>query len=287
MVLRVGAFKRIYDPSVGEPQPWYINDHCFVRGADGTWHMYGITHTEPAQPLAETCLAHATAHSLTQSPWVKQPFALQADSAWHETHLWAPHVIHHAGLYWMYYCAGGRQHERYRIHLATSPDLWRWTRHTANPMVVDGFDARDPMVLRLAEQWVMYYTATVQPNGGHHVVACVTSDDLVHWGNTRHVFIDDTAGREGGPCESPFVVHRAPWFYLCIGPRGGYNRTVVYRSSDPFYWAPAHQVAEFPAHAAEIIIDADEQYYVSHCGWGQGGLYLAPLDWHDNETSMA
>ena len=26
-----GDFKRIYDPSVGEAGPWYINDHTIVR----------------------------------------------------------------------------------------------------------------------------------------------------------------------------------------------------------------------------------------------------------------
>ena len=24
-------------------------------------------------------------------------------------------------------------------------------------------------------------------------------------------------------------------------------------------------------------------WYVSHCGWYQGGVYLAPLTWHDGE----
>jgi sucrose-6-phosphate hydrolase SacC (GH32 family) len=283
MALRIGALQRIYDPSVGEHQPWYINDHCFIHGEDGVWHMYGITHAEPACPLDETCLAHATTPSLTRAPWVKQPFALQADRTWHETHLWAPHVIHHAGLYWMYYCAGGVEHARYRIHVATSTDLWHWTRHAANPMVVDGFDARDPMVLQLEDQWLMYYTATSQPAGGKHVVACVTSRDLVHWGNKRHVFVDATTGTAGGPCESPFVVRRGVWFYLFIGPREAYSHTVVYRSADPFHWTIAHQVAEIPAHAVEVVIDRTGQEYVSHCGWGQGGLYLAPLHWHTQE----
>ena len=38
-----GEFKKIYDPSVNEKEPWYINDHCFIRGRDGIWHMFGIT----------------------------------------------------------------------------------------------------------------------------------------------------------------------------------------------------------------------------------------------------
>jgi beta-fructofuranosidase len=32
------------------------------------------------------------------------------------------------------------------------------------------------MVKRVGEQWVMYYTATDDPAGGHHVVAYRTSE---------------------------------------------------------------------------------------------------------------
>ena len=47
-LVRAGDFTPIYDPSVGEDGPWYINDHTIVQGPDGTWHMFGITHAEPA-----------------------------------------------------------------------------------------------------------------------------------------------------------------------------------------------------------------------------------------------
>ncbi len=59
-------FVRIFDQSVGESQQWYINDHCFIQAADGTWHLFGITHEEPANPIDEDNFAHATADSLLQ-----------------------------------------------------------------------------------------------------------------------------------------------------------------------------------------------------------------------------
>ena len=105
-MVTVGDFELIYDPSVGEAEPWYINDHTIFRDHTGTWHLIGITHAEPMAPFDEVHLAHATAPEL-HGPWTKQPFALSADAAWGETHLWAPHVVHHDGTYWMYYCAGG------------------------------------------------------------------------------------------------------------------------------------------------------------------------------------
>ncbi len=276
-----GDYCRIYDPSAGESQPWYVNDHCFVRDRDGLWHLFGITHAEPMNPLDEDHLAHATADSLARNQWEKQPFALSVDPNCGEEHLWAPHVILHGDTYYMYYCAGDKDHTRYKIHLATSKDLRTWNRHAANPVVVDGYDARDPFILRLADRWVMYYTATDDPSGGHHVVAARTSQDLIHWSGRTVIFLDDSRGTYGGPTESPFVVRRGPWYYLFIGPRGGYVGTDIFRSRDPLAFAPQDRVGHVNSHAAEVVRDVDGRWFVSHCGWGQGGVYLAPLSFDD------
>jgi beta-fructofuranosidase len=286
-LVECGTFVKIYDPGVGEDKPWYINDHCFIQGPDQKWHLLGITREEPASPMDEDNLAHATAKSLLQQPWDKQPFALSvaSEEPWREEHLWAPHVIEHDGLFYMYYCAGDRDHTRYKIHLATSPDLETWTRHPDNPMVVDGFDARDPFVLRVDDQWVMYYTATSSPEGGRHIVAYVTSDDLVTWGDRKVAFTDPAEGTYGGPTESPFVVPRGDRFFLFIGPRGGYDGTDVFVSDNPYHWDLADKVGHFPAHAAEIIKDNDGKWYISRCGWGRGGVYLAPLTWKTDMES--
>jgi beta-fructofuranosidase len=291
MGVEAGEFTRIYDPS-DDDERWYINDHTIVRDADGTWHLIGITHREPADPHDETDLAHATAPEL-HGPWTKRPVALSADAAWGETLLWAPHVIAHDGRYWMFVCAGGASMTGYRIHLATSDDLVTWRRHPDNPLVVDGFEARDPMVLRVDGRWVLYYTATTRPDGGHHVVAAVESDDLVHWSGRRVVYEDEAEGTFGGPTESPFVVPRDGWYHLFIGPDwagllsskeetgrydpAAYRRTRVLRSADPLHFGAADVVATIDAHAAEVVVDESGQTWISHCGWGQGGVYLAPL----------
>jgi hypothetical protein len=41
----------------------------------------------------------------------------------------------------------------------------------------------------------------------------------------------------------------------------------------------ADEVGMLRAHAAEVIVDERGETWVSHCGWGQGGVYLAPLRW--------
>jgi hypothetical protein len=274
--LRVG-FERILDPTVGEKEPWYVNDHCFIRAADGTWHVFGITASEPAKPYEEKFFLHATAPA-PRGPWTKQAPVMHFDPKIGETVVWAPYVLAHDGRYWMYYCGGGNDHARYRIHLATSRDLNVWERHPANPMVVDGFDARDPMVLRVGDEWVMYYTANETPAGGQHVVAAVTSNDLVRWSNKKVVFRSLHAGTSGGPTESPFVVERGGKFYLFVCTNTPYNDTAVYESTSPFEWSPEDIVATFPAHAAEVI-RSDGRWFVSAAGWGQGGIYLAELHW--------
>lgn len=292
MGVHAGVFELVYDPSVGESERWYINDHTIFRDRDGTWHLIGITHAEPFFPKDEKHLAHATAPSL-HGPWTKQPYALSTEPDSGESHLWAPHVIEHDDRYWMFVCAGGPSETEYRIHLATSEDAASWTRHPDNPLVVDGYEARDPMILRVEDRWVMYYTATSAPNGGDHIVAATFSDDLVHWEGRTTVYTDAMSGTMAGPTESPFVVERGGRYHLFIGPdwhglvdsyeQTGrydmrcYRRTRVLASDDPLHFDIDDQVGTIDAHAAEVIVDEDGNDWVSHCGWGQGGVFLAPL----------
>ncbi|TDP91108.1 family 43 glycosylhydrolase [Labedaea rhizosphaerae] len=272
-----GEFVRIYDPSVGEAEAWYLNDHTFVQGPHGTWHMFGITHAEPADPVNEVVFAHATAPSL-HGPWTKQPFALTVDPAYGETHLWAPHVVEQDGVYYMFYCGGALDLTQYEINVATSTDLFHWTRSPHGPLFRDGYEARDPYVTRIDDQWVMYYTATSTPAGGNHTIMYRTSQDLLHWSERRTVFTDPEVGTGGGGTESPFVVRHNGFWYLFTGPRGGYVGTDVFRSDNPYNFDNKVLVGHIASHAAEVIDDGGE-WWVSHAGWGQGGLYLAPLTW--------
>jgi hypothetical protein len=283
-VVGAGAFTKIYDPSVGESSPWYINDHTIIQGPDGTWHLYGITHPEPANPGDEVNFAHATAPSL-HGPWTKQPFALAVDPTRGENHLWAPYVMKSGSLYYMYYAGGGPDSSQAEISLATSPDLWHWTRYNGDPLFRDGFDARDPFITKIGKQWVMYYDATSEPTGGNHVVAYRTSTDLLHWGASKFAFTDPAIGTSGGGTESPFVVHYQNYYYLFIGPRGGYVGTDVFRSKDPLHFDLTQQVGHIASHALEVVQDTDGSWWVSAAGWEQGGVYLAPLDWSQAVTT--
>jgi len=276
MRVHAGKFEHIYDPSIGEKEAWYINDHCMIHDGD-KWHMFGITHEEPANPLEEKVFAHAISTDLTGKMWEKQAHVLPYSPNDGESHVWAPHVIKHEDLYYMYYCAGGADNAHYRIHLATSKDLYNWERSDANPLLVDGFDARDPMVLRVDDEWVMYYTANSTPMGGNHLVACVTSKDLLRWSDKRIVFTHTLSGTFGGPCESPFVIYEHGKYFLFIGSLDTYSDTRVYVSDDPFSFKIEDEVGAIASHALEVVVGLDGKYHVTRAGWGEGGLYIAPL----------
>ena len=38
-----------------------------------------------------------------------------------------------------------------------------------------------------------------------------------------------------------------------------------------------------PRRTLLTLLGVDGRWYVSHCGWGRGGVYLAPLWWEDGE----
>ncbi|MFE1409243.1 family 43 glycosylhydrolase [Streptomyces sp. NPDC058746] len=274
-----GPFSYVYDPSTFDG-PRYLNDHTLIE-ALGRWHLFSIVgrsapRGESPDSTRETSFAHASAPS-PHGPWTTHADALTVAPAYFgEEHLWAPHVVEAGGRFWMFYAAGGASGAA--INLATSSDLFTWTREPSGPLF-RGLAARDPMVLRVGGEWVMYYTELSGP-GGRHVVACRRSADLVHWSEPDTVFTDATTDTTVSVTESPYVVERDGWYYLFIGPRGGYEGTDVLASRDPFHFGLSGYAGHVPGHAVEVFADGDT-WYASAAGWFRGGLHVAPLQWRD------
>ena len=68
----------------------------------------------------------------------------------------------------------------------------------------------------------------------------------------------------------------AAHIFVCTNRR--YIETAVYDSGDPFAWTEEQRIATIPAHAAEVIETLDGELFISSCGWGMGGVYLASLE---------
>ncbi len=286
--IQLGEMSRIFQPKTGKLGQKYINDHCFIRDTQGVWHMFGITGTVPPDSFSETSFVHARAPHLVKGPWKEepQPFKVERETG-RETILWAPHIVYNEkdNLYYMFYSAGGHDATRYEIHLRTSCDLMEWTYHEGNPVIIDGYFARDPFVMRFGDAWIMYYTATSDPRGGNFIVAYQTSDDLIHWNHRGIAFKDPMSGTYASDTESPFVIKRSNKYFLIISVRGAYVASDVFCSDTPFEWHLTDWIATIPTHASEIITDWDGSEYISHCGWNQNGLYLASLSIDTNGTT--
>ncbi|MER5637920.1 family 43 glycosylhydrolase [Kitasatospora sp. NPDC002227] len=272
-----GPFTRVYDPSTTRPR--YLNDHSLIR-VGGGWHLFSIVgdSAPPGQApdsSAEVSLAHASAPALT-GPWTTHPDALTVDPSYFgEEHLWAPHVVEADGRYWMFYAAGGRGGAA--INAATSTDLFNWTRLPSGPLF-RGNAARDPMVLRIGTEWVMYYTE-LSAADGHHQVCYRRSADLLNWSAPGTAFTDPSTAADGvSVTESPFVVAQGGCYYLFLGPRGGYEGTDVLASPDPFRFTLDGWSGHLPGHAVEVVTDG-QQWWASAAGWFRHGLSLAPLTW--------
>eukprot|EP01084_Bolivina_argentea_P256441 431762_1 len=306
---------KIYDPDVNSL--FYINDHTFILGTK--WHIIGITHTNPAEPAYEVNLGHAesTLTTLKNSTqyFQHQPFVLGAKNP--ETHLWAPHIMdvtdygytcynqtntmQHKRCYIMVYCAGPSGNNS-QIRAAYSTDLYEWTR--MGTLFIDGVNSRDPMLFydEQTKLWHLYYVATrpndPKSNTVNHVNMMRQSNnlfDINSWSTTPYlVFTQGASGSPGGgSTESPFVIRRGINYYLCNGPWYNYTTTRCWYSNNSLNFGSLLDKTSIEAgsfgnlHAAEIVRDSDGIWYISGCGWNQGGVYLSELFFNDNQDNAS
>lgn len=266
-----GAFGHVYRPMGTR----YLNDHSVVRAPDGRWHVFGITHTSLGVPFAERSLLHAVAPSL-DGPWSELPDALM--TAGDERALWAPFVFEASPGRWVMYFWGATPDQR--VQRADSEDLSHWIRV---PRSAPG--GRDPFVLRVGSEWLMFSVGVSAAYRGQILVA--SSADLETWSGVSVALEDPVPCFAWGNLESPTVVERSGVYYLFVTRTSGssvdYARTVVVASRDPrrFAWAP---VTEMLSHAAEVVFDGSQAFitsagWTSHVGERWRGLMIARLGW--------
>jgi beta-fructofuranosidase len=271
-----GAFGRVFRPDGTR----YVNDHTLLRDGAGRWHLFGITDDSQGDPGGEESFLHATASELG-GPWVERGDVLDLPRGSTKVR-WAPHVIEPEPMHWVMYFWGGTPDDR--VQRADSTDLFTWT---LDPRSAPG--GRDPFVLRVGQEWLLYSVGVSElvGEGGFGQIVVSRSTDLERWSEPTVALQDPALSFGWGSLESPTVVARDDGYYLFVTRTSDspidYGRTMVFHSTDPtrFAWDP---VTEMLAHAAEVI-EVDGQSYITAAGWtatlGERwrGLSIARLGW--------
>lgn len=286
-----GEWQHIFNPNDTRSDidtTWYTNDHCFVKGADGKWHGYGIIGHKPINPwTGETRFFHISAKTFNQAKWEDHDYALETKPG-AERVLWAPHVFHEAesDTWHMFYNIGNMQENAPyyaswgQLCRADSKDMFNWERHPLNPLFSDPGHARDSYILKDENIYYYYYTRTFDEVDLRSCVAVRTSPDLKHWSGPKIVHTQSFECDWGGDAESPFVVKKDGLFYLFIcRAMTEYNQTHVYWSESPDEFPIENFVCELPTHASEVVKISEDEWYISNTGWDKKGLFVAKLDW--------
>lgn len=274
---------------------WVANDHTFVKGADGKWHIFGITHPlVEAKPLGKAIHdgEYASFHAMSSAKSFKETLKKHhysdlpkiltpKDRPGEILANHAPYIIKKDGLYQMVYGHSP-------IRLAVSSDLNNWepkgnlfseTEGDKSTETLFG-DARDPNLL--------YH------NGIYYIVYCSTkcvnmrkSTDFVHWSEPFTIFTTKTFDPE-----SPSLLFHNNTFYLFVCSWDGVwdqkeivgayqHKTYVLQSDDLLNFGTDHEkeVAVLNAHAPEIFQDEDGQWYISSVEWPNRGVSVDKMFW--------
>ena len=266
-------------------------DFAVWQAADGTWQLWScIRNTTAGGKNGKTrFFYHWEGKKLTDTNWRPMGIAMEAEPSLGETPggLQAPHVVKIGDTYHMFYG------DWINICHATSKDGKNFRRQihdngkTGMFNEGDGEHARDPMVLKIGNQYHCYYTAHSMrsPATNHRGVNyCRISTNLRNWGPSK-VVAEGSAYRKGPYCaECPHVIYypESKHYYLFNTQRYGLRQhTTVFCSADPLHFGindNCFEVATLTVAAPEIILQ-DGQYYIASLMPSLKGIQIAKLKW--------
>jgi len=301
------CFRLVY-----QPEARYVNDHCFVAGEDGTFHLFHIV-----GPVGKGCydqgsevrFGHAVSRDL--SVWQGQDDILGTDAASrHEPHhVFAPYVCSRGGEHFLFYAGINQEVRMESMCLARSKDLFDWCKHPFNPVFRPSRHwaehdpgsgtwacCRDAHVLAHPRYGHILYYVTWIKGAGSRLVAlgAAVSDDLISWQDAGPVMVREMASEHATTSmESPCVVARRGLYYLFYKHRDA-TRLVV--SDDPLKFTDKCDAWFSIAHAAEVF-EAGGRSYLSSCSRDlldlrhaksdrTRGLFLACLDWEGEAPEL-
>jgi hypothetical protein len=252
-----------YASSVQQPV-----DFAVWQAADGSWQLWSCIRGAECGGMTRLLYRWEGA-SIVEPNWTPMGVALEADPALGETEggLQAPHVVLHAGRYHMLYGDWNN------ICLALSDDgksFTRFVRENGRTGLFTegaGVNTRDPMAIRIGDQWHVYVTCHPNDQG---VVRVRTSGDLKSFRRSRTVSFGGRGGTGISSAECPHVVERNGLYYLfrtqLYGPQ---STTHVYVSKSPLHFGVNRDEWYY---ATTLAVAAPE--YVNH----QGKEFLVSLN---------
>lgn len=293
------------DPFVCETPFKYVKDFSFVEGPDGLWHVFSITgdfyDTHEWMPDGqESTFSHGTSPDFRTWTWHRPVLSINqkkypdGNGTYQDKGVWAPHVIHHDGTYYMFYTSVNSLVSQ-SISLATSKDLFEWQEHPANPVfTLEGVDwsvwrrdaradLRDPAVLH--ENGRFYLYATTRARQGERTSGAIVvaeSEDLVHWSNPRVAVYTRPVP------ESPQVWKANDRFYMFSSAGGGGTWSSGQPDTgwvaDPFPRPPVEKwenyVTMSPSYAEEVVQCEDGTHLIGSVTfrfWGNS-LYFSRIE---------
>jgi hypothetical protein len=258
-------------------------DFAIWEAADGTWQIWSCI--RKAKLPKGTRLFHRwEGKNLTDTNWEAKGIAMQAEEKYGELPgaIQAPYVFKDEGKHVMFYG------DWVNICKAESTDGKTFERviqpNGKTGMFTNGpkeLNTRDPMVMKIGDQWHCYYTA--HPNNEGEVYVR-TSTDLSKWSEARTISNGGRAVGSLAAAECPFVVEPQPGHFYLFRTFNYFDRpkTLVYYSTNPQHFGlnedDQHLLTQLPVAAPEIFTVGD-QYYIAALLPKLDGIRIAKLVW--------
>jgi len=274
-----------------------VIDHCLIE-KDGETHLFYIRGkaTTIWSEWPTRNFGHAVSTDLVH--WVvKEPVLQSPETGWDNYQVWAPHIIKHNDIYWMFYTGLSSNPVTQAIGLATSTNLYDWTRVGTDPIFEPGpwarwsqsldCDCRDPMILKDGNTFYCYFTAQ-KLSDSKYCLGISSSTDLTNWIDKGFIDLESSTT----PPESPFVIKRNSTNYYLFYT--SYTRGIVYATSDnpTNNWVDAlgaKFVIESGVSASEHYLDGSDwkMSVISHELNQLHFFEIRDFFWHEDGTVSA
>lgn len=179
---------------------WVMRDHAIFK-ADSVYHIFytrGLIYAQ--NPLGCDSIGHATSFDLTH--WTIHPPVLGVrPDTWEAGALWAPCVLNNPGGGYLMCYTGADADANQQIGIATSNDLYSWTRYEGNPVFRPDTSwaywpdsnwsaCRDPHIYNEGGTYYMLVTATAKGGtSGYGAVGTAVSTDLFSWTDNGPMYV--------------------------------------------------------------------------------------------------